>query len=77
MNTRRSETTKCIRETEAKAVAFVVSNAIGLEAGTSSADYIGLYAGDAQLLTESLGFVRETANRILNALNSDLPAAPA
>jgi antirestriction protein ArdC len=74
---RRSETTKRIRETEAEAVAFVVSNAIGLETGTSSADYIGLYTGDAKLLADSLEFVRETANRILTAITFELPAAPA
>ena len=37
---RRSLTTKQVRETEAEAVAFVVCQAIGLEAGTTSADYM-------------------------------------
>ncbi|MGH9864668.1 MAG: ArdC-like ssDNA-binding domain-containing protein, partial [Candidatus Acidiferrales bacterium] len=37
---RRASTTKRIRETEAEAVAFVVCQAIGLETGTASADYI-------------------------------------
>lgn len=36
---RRSETAKCVRETEAEAVAFVVCEAIGLKARTS-ADYV-------------------------------------
>jgi antirestriction protein ArdC len=74
---RRPETTKCIRETEAEAVAFVVCNAIGLETGTASADYIGLYAGDAKLLTESLEYVQQTANRILTAIVPENSAAPA
>jgi antirestriction protein ArdC len=71
---RRSETTKRIRETEAEAVAFVVCSAIGLETGTASADYIGLYAGDAKLLTESLEYVQQTANRILNAITPESSA---
>src|SRR6202042_837042 len=37
---RRATTTKTIRETEAEAIAFVVSSAIGLETGTSASDYI-------------------------------------
>ncbi len=37
---RRTLTTKKVRETEAEAVAFVVCQAIGLETGTSSADYV-------------------------------------
>jgi len=73
---RRSETTKRIRETEAEAVAFVVCNAIGLETGTSSADYIGLYAGDAKLLTESLEYVQQIANRILTAIVPENSATP-
>jgi len=74
---RRAETTKRIRETEAEAVAFVVCNAIGLETGTSSADYIGLYAGDAKLLTQSLEYVQQTANHILTAIAPENSATPA
>jgi antirestriction protein ArdC len=74
---RRIETTRRIRETEAEAVAFVVCNAIGLETGTASADYIGLYAGDAKLLTESLEYVQQTANRILTAITPQNSAPPA
>jgi hypothetical protein len=40
---RRSETSKTIRETEAEAVVFVVSQAIGLDTNTATADYIKLY----------------------------------
>ena len=39
---RRTLTTKQVRETEAEAVAFVVCQAIGLETGTASADYVVL-----------------------------------
>jgi hypothetical protein len=65
---RRTGTTKRIRETEAESVAFVVCTAIGLDPGTSSTDYIGLYGGDARLLLESLEYVRTTASRILDAI---------
>jgi len=62
---RRTLTTKQVRETEAEAVAFVVCQAIGLETGSSSADYIALWHGDASLLRESLEAVQHTAAVIL------------
>jgi antirestriction protein ArdC len=65
---RRADTNKRLRETEAEAVAYVVCTAIGLEPGTSSLDYIGLYGGDSKLLLESLEYVQTTASRILDAL---------
>jgi hypothetical protein len=37
---RRTTITKAVRETEAEAVAFVVSKAIGLETGSASASYV-------------------------------------
>lgn len=67
---RRTATTKTVRETEAEAVAFVVSNAIGLNP-SSSADYIHLYHGDAQLLLESLEVVQRTASIILSAIQTE------
>lgn len=73
---RRANTTKRIRETEAEAVAFVVCHAIGLDTGTSSADYIGLHAGDAKLLAESLEHIQQTANRILTAIAPEKSATP-
>jgi N-terminal domain of anti-restriction factor ArdC len=39
---RRTATTKTVRETEAEAIAFVVSQSIGLNAGRASADYVVL-----------------------------------
>jgi antirestriction protein ArdC len=66
---RRTLTTKTVRETEAEAVAFVVCNALGLETGTGSVDYIQLYHGDAKLLQESLEVVQRTASVILGAIS--------
>ena len=37
---RRTLTTKQVRETEAKAVTFVVCQSVGLQTGTASADYV-------------------------------------
>ncbi len=75
---RRSLITKTVRETEAEAVAFVVSKAIGLETGSASADYIQLYHGDAKLLAESLEIVQRTAAIILGALSpEETPASTA
>ena len=73
---RRSSTTKRIRETEAEAVAFVVCSAIGLETGSAAADYIGLYGGDAKLLSESLEYIQRTATQILNAIGAGETSAP-
>ena len=65
--TRRKETTKTVRETEAEAVAFVVCEAIGLKAH-NSADYIQLYSGDKEMLAESLEQVQQASAEILAAI---------
>jgi hypothetical protein len=65
---RRTTTTKTVRETEAEAIAFVVGKAVGLEAGSASADYIHLYHGNASLLAESLEVIQQTSAVILAAL---------
>ena len=57
---RRTMTTATVRETEAEAVAFIVGQAVGLEMGNTSADYIQLYHGNAALLAESLEIVQRT-----------------
>ena len=62
-----------VRETEAEAVAFVVSKAIGLNP-KSSASYIQLYHGNAELLTESLEVVQQTSAVILGAIRMEEPA---
>ena len=65
---RRKETTKTIRETEAEAVAHVVCHALGMESIAHSADYIHLYQGNVDVLTESLDAIQKTAARILDAI---------
>ena len=67
-SSRRTTTTKTVRETEAEAIAFVVGKAVGLEAGTASADYINLYHGNASLLAESLEVIQQASAVILAAL---------
>lgn len=67
---RRTATTKSVRETEAEAIAFVVSKAIGLNP-SSSADYIQLYQGNAALLAEGLEQVQRTAAMILGAIQPE------
>jgi len=65
---RRTMTTATVRETEAEAVAFIVGQAVGLEMGTASSDYIQMYAGNAALLTESLEVIQRTSSVILAAI---------
>jgi hypothetical protein len=60
-----------VRETEAEAVAFIVGQAVGLEMGTASSDYIQLYKGNAALLAESLQVIQRTSAVILGALQVD------
>jgi antirestriction protein ArdC len=74
---RRSLITKRVRETEAEAIAFVVSKSIGLETGSAASDYIQLYHGDAKLLQESLEIVQQTAAVILGALSPEEAPAKA
>jgi hypothetical protein len=65
---RRTMTTATVRETEAEAVAFIVGQAVGLEMGTASSDYIQMYAGNAALLAESLEVIQRTSAVILAAI---------
>ena len=46
----------------------MVSNAVALETGTASADYIQLYHGNATLLAESLEVIQKTSAVILAEL---------
>jgi len=74
---RRTATTKTVRETEAEAIAFVVSQTIGLDAGRASADYIHLYHGNATLLAESLEVIQKTSALILSAIETEQVQAEA
>jgi len=65
---RRANTTKKIRETEAEATAYVVCQAVGLETGSAAADYIQLWNGNAELLTESLDYIRQASAQMLEPL---------
>jgi antirestriction protein ArdC len=59
---------KTVQETQAEAVAFVVSRGIGLETNTAAADYIALYNGDKKTLGESLTVIQATSAKILDEL---------
>ena len=63
-------TSKTVRETEAEATAFAVCKHIGLETGTAAHDYIALYNGDRGALIQSLTIIRDTAAKIIAALDS-------
>ena len=59
---------KLVRETEAEAVAAVVSQAIGLQATAAASDYIQLYDGSQETLADSLHHIQHAAAAILAAL---------
>ena len=65
---RRANTTKKVRETEAEATAYVVCQAVGLETGSAASDYIQLWNGNAELLTESLDYIRQASAQMLKPL---------
>lgn len=65
---RQERKTKVVRELEAEAVAFVVGSNLGLQMNTSSADYIRLYNGDADLLAESLEAITKASTAILKGV---------
>ena len=56
---------RSVRELEAEAVAYAVCCGIGLDVGSSSADYIQLYQGDEKKLAASLERIQHTASEIL------------
>lgn len=60
---------KTVRETEAEAVAFVVSQAIGLDASSAARDYIQIYDGKTETLAQSLDRIQHVAAEIIAALN--------
>jgi len=66
---RRSFVTRDVFLREAKAVAFVVLNALGLE--TEPAENIQLHRGNTYLLAESLDVVKRTSAIILGALSPE------
>jgi hypothetical protein len=53
----------------------VVCHAIGLETNSASQDYIQLYQGDAELLTNTLEHIQKAASHILQAIMPDVPAS--
>jgi hypothetical protein len=65
---RRESTSRKVRETEAEATAFVVCHAVGLDTGSAACDYIQLWNGDVDTLTQSLANVQRAASQILGAL---------
>lgn len=66
----RRSISRTVRETEAEAVAFVVSTAIGLQTGTAASDYIQLYNGDKDTLSHSLDRIQKVAADIIEAVTT-------
>ncbi len=58
------------RELEAEAVAFVVGTGAGIDTAASSRDYIHLYDGDRESLTQALDRIQRVASLILRALTA-------
>ncbi len=60
---------KTQKETEAEAVAYVVSQSIGLDTNTAFSDYIQLYKGDKEMLITSIQRIKGVSGRILSGLS--------
>ena len=67
---RKAVATKTVKETEAEAVGFIVSQAFGLDSVTHCADYIQLYDGNSDTLRESLSHIQKTAQWIIESINA-------
>jgi hypothetical protein len=61
-------TSRDTREPEAEAAAFVVGEAIGLDAVQAARDYVQLYCGDREALAASLDRIQRAAATILSAI---------
>jgi hypothetical protein len=59
---------KTVRETEAEAVAFIVCQAIGMESGSASSDYVQLYQGKKETLVASLERIQRTGTEIIASI---------
>ncbi len=64
----RKDLSKRQAETEAEAVAYVVSKSIGLHTGNASSDYIQLWNGNKEAVSNSLSAIRRTAALITQTL---------
>jgi hypothetical protein len=69
----RASISRTVRETEAEAVAFVVSQAFGLDTNTACSDYIQLYQGDSETLAASLDRIQRTSGEIIDAIAAEPP----
>lgn len=70
---RRTFVTRALHQQETKAAAFVVCEALGLEAKASFAE-CQLFYGDSRLLAESLAIVHRAAAIILRAISPEIAA---
>ena len=68
MHKDKEKRTRQVAETEAEAVAFVVSDAAGLDAVQASADYIHLYRGDSSTLWGSLERIQKASAELIRCL---------
>jgi hypothetical protein len=67
---RTRATSRKTRETEAEAVAHVVCRAVGMDSTTRVSDYIQLYRGDADTLSECLDHIQKAAAVILDGITN-------
>jgi len=67
--TKIKKLSKTQRETEAEAVAFVVSSAIGLDTNSASSDYIQYFKGNKQTLMNSIQRIKDVSGLVLEGLN--------
>jgi len=66
----------CFTRGSANQASEPVCSAIDLQTGSAAQDYIGLYGGDAELLSESLKYIQRTATQILNVIGAQEFSAP-
>ena len=67
---------KTVRETEAEAVAFIVTTAIGIRSSVDATDYIQLYAGNTEETMQRCGVLTQQRGGSLHArTGTSVPAS--
>lgn len=66
-----------VRETQSEAIAFVVSESIGLDTSTAASDYISLYTHDTKAMLQSMEVIQRTAAMLIRELHTELSRSEA
>jgi len=61
---------KCVKETEAEAISFIVGQAIGVDSLGQTADYVQLWGGDLDVFIAKLESIQKCAKTIIEGIQN-------